>query len=86
MAEKGRKSGKEFWRVVLGLRWVGERVFVGANEEGMEMESWIFFVVGVVAGMNLGYMFGVHRGAAIVGELIGGFMDALGAMTNGKSD
>ena len=36
------------------------------------MEWWIYVLVGMVVGMNLGYMVGIRRGALIVGELISG--------------
>ena len=36
------------------------------------MEWWIYVLVGIVVGMNIGYMIGIRRGAAIVGELIKG--------------
>lgn len=42
------------------------------------MENWVIFVVvGVVVGMNLGYMVGVRRGSQIVGDLLSGIMDSI---------
>lgn len=38
------------------------------------MEWWIYVLVGMVVGMNLGYMVGIRRGALIVGELIDGIV------------
>ena len=39
------------------------------------MENWVIFVVvGVVVGMNLGYMIRVRRGSQIVGDLLGCIM------------
>lgn len=38
------------------------------------MEWWIYVLVGIVVGMNLGYMVGIRRGSAIVGELLSGIM------------
>lgn len=41
------------------------------------MDWWIYVLVGMVVGMNLGYMVGVRRGASIVGELISGIAIAV---------
>ena len=50
------------------------------------MESWwrIYLVVGLVIGMNLGYMAGVRRGMMVIGELFYGIMKAVGE--NGSGD
>lgn len=48
---------------------------------------WFYVVVGLVLGMNVGYMFGIKRGADIVGSLVAGVMDGINkAVTGGKSD
>lgn len=47
------------------------------------MEWWIYVLVGIVVGMNMGYMVGIRRGAAIVGELIEGIV---AGMTGVASD
>ena len=47
------------------------------------MEWWIYVVVGLVVGMNLGYMVGVRRGMMVIGELFDGIMKAVGG-ENGK--
>lgn len=49
---------------------------------------WFYVVVGLVLGMNVGYMFGIKRGADIVGSLVAGVMDGINkAVTgSGKSD
>ena len=42
------------------------------------MADWIIYVVvGLAAGMNLGYMVGIRRGTMIVGELIGGIVEGV---------
>jgi len=48
---------------------------------------WFYVVVGLVLGMNVGYMFGIKRGADIVGSLVAGVMDGINkAVTDsGKS-
>lgn len=43
------------------------------------MENWwIYLVVGLVVGMNLGYMVGVRRGMMVISELFDGIMKAVG--------
>lgn len=45
------------------------------------MENWwIYLIVGLVVGMNLGYMVGIRRGSAIVGELIAGILEGFGGI------
>lgn len=46
------------------------------------MDWWIYVLVGMVVGMNLGYMVGVRRGAAIVGELIDSIMVGMVGVVN----
>lgn len=41
------------------------------------MDWWIYVLVGMVVGANLGYMVGIRRGAAIVGDLISGIADGI---------
>lgn len=41
------------------------------------MDWWIYLLVGIVVGMNMGYIFGIRRGAAIVGELLSGIAVAV---------
>lgn len=41
------------------------------------MDWLIYVVVGLVVGMNLGYMVGIKRGTVIVGELINGMAIAI---------
>ena len=48
------------------------------------MDWWIYVLVGMVVGTNLGYMVGIRRGAAIVGELIGGIMDSITKIAENK--
>lgn len=50
------------------------------------MEWWIYVLVGIVVGMNMGYMVGIRRGAAIVGELIEGIAVGVAGMTGVASD
>lgn len=50
------------------------------NWEVMDMEWWIYVLVGMVVGMNLGYMVGIRRGSAIVGELISGILEGFGGI------
>lgn len=59
---------------------------VGAKEEE-EMDKWyVFVVVGLVVGMNLGYMVGIRRGSAIVGELISGILEGFGGIVGAVTD
>lgn len=54
------------------MDWIGKR------EGRISMADWIIYVVvGLVVGMNLGYMVGIRRGTMIVGELIGGIVEAI---------
>ena len=47
------------------------------------MENWwIYLIVGLVVGMNLGYMVGIRRGMMVISELLDGIMKAVGE--NGK--
>lgn len=41
------------------------------------MDWWIYVLVGMVVGMNLGYMVGIRRGTMIVGDLICGIADGI---------
>lgn len=50
------------------------------NWEVMDMDWWIYVLVGMVVGMNLGYMVGIRRGSAIVGELIAGILEGFGGI------
>lgn len=53
------------------------------------MPEWIIYVVvGLVVGLNFGYIIGIRRGTVIVGELLHGFFDGIvGAVTkNGKDN
>ena len=50
------------------------------------MDWWIYVLVGIVVGMNMGYMIGIRRGAAIVGELIEGIAVGVAGMTGVVSD
>ena len=47
------------------------------NWEVRDMDWWIYVLVGMVVGMNLGYMVGVRRGSQIVGDLLSGIMDSI---------
>ena len=49
------------------------------------MEWWIFVLVGLVVGMNLGYMVGIRRGSVIVGELLQGIMSGFGGIMEAVS-
>lgn len=55
-------------------------------KEGMDMDWWIYVVVGLVVGMNFGYLIGIRRGSAIVGELIAGLMDGIMTLTKGEGN
>ena len=44
------------------------------------MDWWIYVLVGMVVGTNLGYMVGIRRGSAIVGELIAGILEGFGGI------
>ena len=46
------------------------------------MEWWIYVLVGIVVGMNMGYMIGIRRGAAIVGEFIEGIAVGIAGMAS----
>ena len=50
------------------------------------MEWWIYVLVGIVVGMNMGYMVGIRRGAAIVGELIEGIAVGVAGTAGVSSD
>ena len=51
------------------------------------MADWVIYVVvGLVVGMNLGYMIGVRRGSVIVGELLTGIMSGFGKITEAVGD
>jgi len=59
------------------------------REVNMVQYWWFYVVVGLVLGMDVGYMFGIKRGADIVGSLVAGVMDGINkAVTgeNGKRD
>lgn len=47
------------------------------REVDMVQYWWFYVVVGLVLGMNVGYMFGIKRGADIVGSLVAGVMDGI---------
>lgn len=49
------------------------------------MDWWIYVLVGMVVGTNLGYMAGIRRGAAIVGDLISGIADSIANATGDKN-
>ena len=57
-----------------------------ASEEDKEMTWWIYVLVGLVVGMNLGYMVGIRRGSAIVGELISGILEGFGGIVGAVKD
>ena len=44
------------------------------------MEWILYVIVGLFAGLNLGYMIGIRRGAAIVAGLLSGIGNALEAV------
>lgn len=49
------------------------------------MENWwIYLIVGLVVGMNIGYMVGIRRGMIAISELLDGIMKAVGG-ENGKT-
>lgn len=50
------------------------------------MTWWIYVLVGLVVGMNLGYMVGIRRGSAIVGELISGILEGFGGIVGAVTD
>ena len=53
------------------------------SEGEVRMENWwIYLIVGLVVGMNLGYMVGIRRGLIAISELLDGIMKAVGE--NGK--
>lgn len=70
------------WMMVNGMTPFSYR------EVDMVQYWWFYVVVGLVLGMNVGYMFGIKRGADIVGSLVAGVMDGINkAVTgSGKSD
>lgn len=47
------------------------------NPRRCGMDWWIYVLVGMVVGMNLGYMVGIRRGTMIVGDLICGIADGI---------
>jgi hypothetical protein len=47
---------------------------------------WFYVVVGLVLGMNVGYMFGIKRGADIVGSLVAGVMDGINKAVTGSGE
>ena len=49
------------------------------------MDWWIYVLVGMVVGMNLGYMVGIRRGTMIVGDLISGIADGIFNATGDKN-
>ena len=52
-----------------------------------DMENWIVFVVvGLVVGLNLGYMVGIRRGSVIVGELLSGILAGFTGIANVVND
>lgn len=53
------------------------------------MPEWIIYVVvGLVVGLNFGYIIGIRRGTVIVGELLHGFFDGVveAVTKNGKDN
>lgn len=53
------------------------------------MEWWIFVLVGLVVGMNLGYLVGIRRGSVIVGELLSGILagfTGIASVANDRGD
>ena len=62
------------------------RTVSGAALEEVDMVQywWFYVVVGLVLGMNVGYMFGIKRGADIVGSLVAGVMDGINKAVTGE--
>lgn len=60
----------------------------GAALEEVDMVQywWFYVVVGLVLGMNVGYMFGIKRGADIVGSLVAGVMDGINKAVTGSGE
>ena len=58
----------------------------GAALEEVDMVQywWFYVVVGLVLGMNVGSMFGIKRGADIVGSLVAGVMDGINKAVTGE--
>lgn len=54
------------------------------REVDMVQYWWFYVVVGLVLGMNVGYMFGIKRGADIVGSLVAGVMDGINKAVTGE--
>lgn len=88
---RGRESCLD-WMMVNGMtpfsykRMCRERTVSGAALEEVDMVQywWFYVVVGLVLGMNVGYMFGIKRGADIVGSLVAGVMDGINKAVTGE--
>jgi hypothetical protein len=55
------------------------------NTRRCGMDWWIYVLVGMVVGMNLGYMVGIRRGTMIVGDLISGIADGIANAAGDKN-
>lgn len=42
------------------------------------MTWWIYVLVGLVVGMNLGYMVGIRRGMLVIADLVDGIAKGFG--------